>query len=387
MHRFLLWIGAVLSLLLPLSTEAVTAVGYDLRPGLVNAQWEGKGAITLRQTENGMLLHSGAETGMFLTSNVPAFSAEGISVVVTAKTRTSLQFVWLRDAGTVSSIPLNVPAGNNQPMSFSIRQNPAWIMPIQSFGVRLPPNTDILLHRIDVVRWSLGEKIENALASLLTFDDYRPYSINFVWGPLLALNPIELHAIYRNLPPQEIYATYVLYWGLMITLAGLMVFARFVIEAPKRRSFIIRTFIITALGCWILLDLRMGSEFLSWVHADRATYIAAPESMREFRDRGRFYDFAAFAEPYVHDRNSYVFFSRQQWPYLGNMRYLTYPAIPGIGIDTDDTWVIYDRPDMNVNEQGQITIGGKPVSGPGEILGRFDNESFVFRTFNPPSAR
>ena len=136
---------------------------------------------------------------------------------------------------------------------------------------------------------------------------------------------------------------------------------------------------ILVLAVWILLDLRMGSEFLSWVAHDNRTYISVPAGSRTFRDRERFYDFADFAAPFVFDRSSYLFFTDREWPYLGNMRYRTYPAIPGNAIDKDDTWVIFHRPDLGVDNAGRITMNGEPVTAPGKILGRFDDSSFVFR--------
>lgn len=138
------------------------------------------------------------------------------------------------------------------------------------------------------------------------------------------------------------------------------------------------------LAVWVLFDLRMGLEFLGYVGSDFSSYISKTESTRVFRDRDRFYDFATFIAPYVGDRDSYIFFAEQQWPYLGNMRYLTYPSIPGIDIERDDTWVIYRRPDVGVDSEGHLTIDGQIVSEPGNILGRFDETSFIFRTNNRP---
>ena len=154
-------------------------------------------------------------------------------------------------------------------------------------------------------------------------------------------------------------------------------------EVVKRQTCLLLFGIL--LAAWVLLDLRMGSEYLSWIAHDRTTYIEAPPETRTFRDRKRFYDFASFASPLVSDRKSYIFFGERQWPYLGNMRYLTYPAIPGIDVTHDDTWVIYRRSDVTVSSARQLMIGGEAVTEAGTILGQFDDHSFVFRTDLPPS--
>ncbi len=382
-QRLLIIAGFLALFLAPAGASALEIHTYDLRPGLINARFEGKGAIAMRQETNGVLLTTGDGTGMLVTDTLPSFFAEAATVLVSSASPSEFRFLWMQDTETFSSIPLSVAAGNQDPMSFGLRTHPEWKKPMRFIGLMLPPHTEILVSRIDLVRWSILEKVGYAIQSLFLFDEYRPYSINFVWGPLIARNPMELRSAFQNLPPQEVYATYALNIALVITLAALLVFAR-----ARRRDarFVFRTFALIVLGAWLLLDLRMGAEFLSWVHHDRTSYISAPASSRQFRDRGQFYDFAAFVKPYLHDRTSYVFFAQQAWPYLGNMRYLTYPSIPGIDIAADDTWVIFDRPDMTVSDAGQVTIDGEAVSAPGEILARFDDTSFVFRTLQTPTA-
>lgn len=237
---------------------------------------------------------------------------------------------------------------------------------------------------MDVMRWSLTEKLSEAARSFFIFDEYRPYSINFLWGPMLALNPTERHAVFQDLPPQQIYAMYILNIGLLITL-GIIILIVSVRRTPDRKRVTAKAFGFVVLTVWILMDLRMGSEFLTWVNHDRTRYISATREERSFRDRGQFYDFAEAVKPFVSDRTSYVFFAQQAWPYLGNMRYLTYPSIPGINVEEDDTWVIYDRPDLKVSAEGQITVSGDPVSKTGRILFDYGEGSFVFRTLAPPS--
>ena len=73
------------------------------------------------------------------------------------------------------------------------------------------------------------------------------------------------------------------------------------------------------------------------------------------------------------------------WPYLGNMRYLTDPDMAGIDYDNDDTWVIYGRPDVTVGTSNNLVMDNEIISEPGRILVRFDDSSFVFRTFQKPS--
>jgi hypothetical protein len=128
-----------------------------------------------------------------------------------------------------------------------------------------------------------------------------------------------------------------------------------------------------------MLDVRMGGEFLSWMQHDAKTYSTVHEGLRTFRNRNRFYDFADMAKELVSDRTDYIFFAEREWPYLGNMRYITYPSIPGNDFDRDDTWVIYRRSDLTVGADGRLMLLDEPVTNPGTVLGQFDENSFVFR--------
>lgn len=385
MNRFVAAIGFALALGAPLHGFAMQNTSYDLRQGNVNARWEGKGSISMQQEPNGILLTSGAETGTFLTTELPKFMPEGVTLFVTSAQNANVRFMWTKPNNLFNAIDISIQAQNTESLSLSLRANAGWRGPIRSIGFLLPPHTQILLNRMDLMRWSPGEKLRSVLKTFFMPDEYRPYSINFVWGPVIGLNPVEMHSVFLDLPPQQIYATYALNILLVIILAILILWARYRVPAGQRKTAVIRAFAIVAIAVWILMDLRMGWEFLSWVRHDRSTYIAAPASSRTFRDRGQFYDFATFVKPYLSDRSSYIFFAEQAWPYLGNMRYLTYPSIPGIDVEHDDTWVIFGRGDVTLNEFGQLAVDGSPVSEPGKILARFDDESFVFRTFAPPS--
>lgn len=220
------------------------------------------------------------------------------------------------------------------------------------------------------------EPVIEAGRSFWTFDEARPYSINFVWGPQISLHPEDLSRLYATLPPPYYSGTFAL--NILIAVTLLLIIGIGITGKTSRKT-IVSGCSILFLCTWAFIDLRMGSEFLSWVMTDHQTYITANPEQRTFRDRKQFYDFAEFTKPYLTDRASYVFFARQPWPYLGNMRYLTYPSIPGIDYAHDDTWVIYDRPDVILDAEGRLSTEGIAITEPGMIVGRFDESSFVFR--------
>jgi hypothetical protein len=374
-----------LSALLPAAAFALQSRTYDVSSGALGMEWKTSGRISAEKTPAGLVLSTGSETGTVLTDAVPSFFPEAATVVLSADSPGTMYFTWNRkeNPARLHTVILPYGTGNEVPLSFSLRRNQAWHDDLLSFGITLPPNTAVMIHGIDFLRWSYAERMAFMAKSFFVFDDYRPYSINFVWGPLLAMNPIEAGNLYQALPPQQLYAMELV--NLLLVLGLVLIAAWHLWKSPhgtKKRRIVVQGMTLI-LMLWIAMDLRMGSEFLAWVIHDHETYIGAPSSTREFRDRGRFYDFGTYASGLVSDRDTYVFLAQQQWPYLGNMRYLTYPAIPGFDIEQDDTWVIYDRPDIAVNAGGQIAIDGEPLTPPGRILGRFDETSFVFRISAP----
>lgn len=375
--------------LLPVSAFAMRTQTFEFAEGAVNATWEGRGAIQMSKAPSALMLTS-IGTGTFLTkTQLSVFPQEG-SITASAEQDANIYLVWIYDddpLGIAYSVPLLLPAGAVSTIRFSLAEHLHWGPGQKQIGLALPPETRILLHNIAFNEWNVFERAREMVRSFWMFDVYAPYAINFVWGPQLASHPLAIRQMYATLPPRTISASWLLNLVLGIVIASSLVFLAYVRPSAETRRRILVTIASLVLGVWILLDLRMGSEFLRWVIHDHQTYISAPEGTRTFRDRDHFYDFAAFAAPYVFDRSTYLFFTDRQWPYLGNMRYLTYPAIPGIAIEQDDTWVVFHRPDLVVDSDGRITVDGQPVTAPGKILGRFDDSSFIFRVLQQSTSR
>ncbi len=373
-----------ITLALPIAAFAMQSQTLEFAQGQLNAKWEGLGAIQMRQVPSGILLSS-TGTGKFVTPTaLGVFPQTGV-LITSAERDTTVYFTWTftDDPAEIEyAVRIDLSAGSATATPFSLADNPYWKKGGKTVGLVLPPGSTLLLHSIELQQLNVAEKTVEAVRSFWTFDSYRPYSINFVWGPEIVTNPIARANLFQNLPPKALSGTYVLN-GILV--AGLLIIALVLYykSGGNKKRRLIHASCILVLAVWILLDLRMGSEFLSWVKADHDAYISAPAGRKTFRERDRFYDFAEFARPYLQDRQSYIFLAQQQWPYLGNLRYLTYPAIPGISIETDDTWVIYDRPDMDIDAAGQITLDGEAVSTQGTLLGRFDAHSFIFRTDEP----
>lgn len=350
----------------------------DFAEGRINANWAAQGDITMQKQRDGIVLQTGGSTGMLLTSLSASFQPEVVILYAASPVPTRFYFAWLMmddQAQGTMTLPFALMTGQLEEQFLSLRGNGAWGKGEKKIGIVLAPNSTIKVQTIELQRPNILEKAMEAVRSFWKLDEARPYSINFVWGPLIGLNNAERSQLYDSLPP--LYYSGTLIMNAVVALVIVVIFALGSMQKISHRTVIIRSGALL-LFAWIVLDLRMGSEFISWVAHDHATYISQSES-RTFRDRGQFYDFAEFAQQYVENRTSYIFFAERPWPYLGNMRYLTYPSIPGIDYMKDDTWVIYQRPDMSVNGEGRLTVDGEPVTPAGTLLGRFDASSFVFR--------
>ncbi len=359
----------------------MTSQIFDLSPNSINARWEGKGPIQMQQDAGGVILRT-TGTGIFITSTDLHLSPQMGSLTISAETETTLYLTWIYKDDPEQenhSLEINIPSGKSIQTPFSLSDIPSWNARAKKLGLILLPHTTIELHQMQFDQLNILEKSIELVRSFWTFDDYRTYSINFLWGPHLASNPVAREDLFAFVPPPSLSGTYCIFIFLIL-LFSLIGFLRKYERNDVRKKQVFLAGFWLLLATWILFDVRMGSEFLHYVAEDHADYIAAPESTRTFRDRNRFYDFAAFTAPLVSDRASFIFFAEQQWPYLGNMRYLTYPAIPGIDIQHDDTWVIYRRSDVTITNLSELAIDGQPITGHGEVLGRFDNDSFIFRS-------
>lgn len=372
---------------MPQDASAYAKQVFDLRTGEVNADWQGVGDISMQRRGDGIFLTSGAGTGYFLTDTQTTFHPDVAQIVFSAPSVTKVLFVWSFPENPHSKTSFlettaSPVAGGS---TLLLNQSPDWKTGTKRIGLLLPPNSTLLLQRIEFYQWNFSEKLSGFFRSIVTLDDMRPYTINFVWGPYIAWDPLSAEEVYQHLPPLATSATRLINVTIgvviLLLLVGQTKFGRMV-----RRHVTGRRVFVLICGLWLLVDLFMGIQFLSWVRHDQKTYISGVEGIREFRDRKNFYDFAEFVKPLLKDRSRYIFVAESPWPYLGNIRYLTYPSIPAFNIVEDDTWVIYNRPDFQVSDAGQLIVEGDAITQPGQLLGVFDDGSFVFRSLflDPP---
>jgi hypothetical protein len=379
-HAMISITSGLLMLVMPIALHAKETETLDFSEGKINAEWRGVGPITIERRADGILLQTGEGTGMLLTSSALSFLPHAAEIEAIVPESVAVKFIWShvsdpeeRTAYIQFTLRRN---GTHDPVLLSRSNN--WTKGQKEMGLLIDPHSVVFIKKIHFTKWSLFEQIKSGIRSWMQFDTLRPYSINFVWGPQIGWNPMEVNVMYDNVPPISTSAFWMFSLGL--TVICIIVLIGNVTKAHFLRRMVNTRVLLVAIGaCWMVLDLYMGAQFLSWVRTDFATYISQPPETRTFRDRSNFYDFAMKAKELVSDRETYIFMSEVPWPYLGNMRYITYPSIPAFRVGTDDTWVIFERVEMDVSPAGELTFNGDPVTHPGTVLSRPSTHTMVFR--------
>ena len=254
------------------------------------------------------------------------------------------------------------------------------------FALSLKGNANgVVFGGVRFLHYTTFEKIAAVWRSFWTFESLNAHSINLIFGPVITTDGGPFDKIFQ----WQTYATSAnAYFLLLIALAGIaLLFYAFVQThrgrdwTSARRSLLINYFLLIG-AIWLLYDFRMGLEFVRNVAQDHVQYIAAPVSERTFREHGRFYDFVEFADEFIADREGYEIFLPDIWPYYGAIKYLTYPRKPNKDEPIYDTWLIFDRWDIYVDDGRLFGVDvDAPFSRRGEILERFDDTSFIFREF------
>jgi len=231
------------------------------------------------------------------------------------------------------------------------------------------------------LKHSLGQKILAFWRSFWTLEPFTAHTINILVGPVVLTDHMMVGEWYENWHLNGISVNAYILVGISLFGISLLLYAG--AFSGKRwldiRKRIIILFFLAIASLWILYDFRMGFEFVRNVAVDHVQYISADTETRTFRDRDRFYDFAKFVKSFVKDRETYEVFLPDPWPYFGSIGYYTYPSRPNPGDPVSDTWVIYERDDIVLGEGDKLYHLGEAFTDAGEVIGRFSDDSFIFR--------
>jgi len=357
---------------------------WDFRGQQIPGRWDITSLTIAAPTNQG--LHIKTETtGRMLHNTEFERDVDAVRLTYLATRHTDAIFYW-HIRGTPKADLVQFPftiRASTKPESMELNLGPydQWDPRTDRVGFAFPAGTELLLQKVELLSWSPGAKVVEAMKTFWAFDALRPYSINFLWGPLLTHTSVAREQMFHRFPPLAYSANRIFYILLAAGLLVLLCLKKWKRNTPilQRRALIAFLGLLAAL--WLVYDLRMGSEFVNYFRTDYKTYHGETLGKRTFRTRGHFYDFARASVPVLADRDRYIFMAEQRWPYMGLMRYYTYPSVPTSPdkFEEVDTWLIYDRPDITINENRQLMMEGEAISTPGRILHEFSEGVFIFR--------
>jgi hypothetical protein len=379
-------IGSLALLIIPLSSLAAESTIWDFTDGQVPTGWEGNGDITVQPHKLGLYIQ--AKSDSFIATRISlSHKSEAVIIRYSTPKTVTVKFGWhspeIEDDAVFTRLPIILTESAAEPSEISIdlTQYNQWDPHADAFGFVIPAETEIVIHSIEFTGWNALERLSAAWKSFWTFDSINGFSINFLWGPWISTTPVGLEMLFDGLMPHGFPANILFYVSLII---GTLLIAFFF-----RRNRIQRSIWLLGLFAllWIFYDIRMSSEFLSGVMNDYDTFISQDKEIRTFREREHFFALAEAAREHMEGRPYYLFAASQRYPFLGQIRYYTYPSIP-LGPNAPergqiDTWVFYNRTDIRLNEARELLSEGNVISRPGRVLASFGEGTFIFREDTP----
>jgi hypothetical protein len=388
LRRLWLTLGCTILLCVPGMTHAMSGLLLDFR-GQVPVDISVLDGWKAEPTPHGLHIVAPVD-GRLLINNPTAFPIDGIFLQIAVRENQDAQLLWQhrdKPAGTYVRLPLVLEPNSEEIAHVSIdaKSYNQWDPHTSAIGLALPAGSEIYLQGIEFLSFSTWEKLQAIWQSFWKFDTFSGYSINFVWGPIFTSTPLGLENLFTELPPRGLPAVQLGYVVLLI--AGALCFAinrrwsqwsRFAITRRLAPGTVLLVIVATSL--WLIIDIRMGSELLSYAWYDYQTQIRPPADDREFRG---FKDIHAIIGRALADVSGIETFGLVAPPASAVQPILRYRAYPQLF--TEDTksnvrdWLVLARPDVTVDEKGMLRQGDIVLLGPGKIISRYSSMSFYYR--------
>lgn len=383
--------GIIIGLLalIPLSALAKETVTWDFRDSRVPGQWNIRDVASATATPDGIRLRTDAE-GLLWRSTTDVQGIDAVTFVLTSAETIESSLLWRVPGreGLLAGLRFTLPEGTT-PATISVAPEnfPLWNTATDAIGFSLPPGSDVIVQSITLEHWNAWEKLTSRAKSFWTPDEFRPYSINFLWGPLLAVTPYGREQLFDRLPPLAPSAVRV-FLGLLVLGACVAVCVAFFARGNERAvRWALKSTGILVITLWLLFDLRMGGEILGYTKKDLRTYVLPPAGEKQLRTHGPFYDVAFRALPELKRESRYALVTESESPVYSNLRYMSYPSLPvlpGGNLDGVNLLFVYDRPDIRVDGGKLMNEDGSVISPSGEVIAQFGSGSFLYRSA-PPS--
>lgn len=337
-------------------------------------------------TRSGLAINTQAD-GYVVWSGAPL---EGPIDVITVRARsgnsTNASILWRPDGAKADEfvqLTFEIPeSGVFEDTDVVVSGYPQWDWKTEQFALAFPAGSDVVIEEIQFRHWPFYERFGERWKSFWTFDTFRPYSINFLWGPLVAGNTPSRMQLYETLPPVAPSVMRYFYVFLGIVAAAALIAS---VKKPMREK-AFGWFLAAFMLLWILFDIRMGAEILSYAVHDVQTYVLPPPAEKRLRNFQDIYARLDALLPALQDHTKIALLVPAREVYEPLTRYETYPrtVITDPAAMTGATaWIAFDRTDIWVDDAGNLRHGNdaatsKIVAGPGHVAVKIDENNFLF---------
>ncbi len=341
-------------------------------------------------TDDGLLIQTHQE-GWIGWDNHPLSSpVDVITVRLLSATPVRATLLWQPTDGTEGGLyqaPFDIPSTGDfsQNVDIVVSNYQNWDWETERFALLFPANTSIIIEEINLRHWTPMEKIIETWKSFWTFDKFDIYSINFLWGPLTTTNPVARAHLFDNLPPFGWSALRILYAMMSIAIVVSLIIA----FVKQKKELGLGVFFVTFAALWIVFDLRMGAEIISYARTDIREFILKENAEKILRTHGNLHAAVERSIEVIKQYDRFVLFAPNPSPHFSLIRYMAYPSVlvtPDQPTEGVRLWAVFQRSDIGVDEQGHLwkktdsSTGRDILTGTGEIVLQFDDYNYLFVT-------
>ncbi|MCF7844648.1 MAG: hypothetical protein K9M03_02360 [Kiritimatiellales bacterium] len=373
------WLFLIGLLLCPLSVSAVERIELNFE-GNTPGNWEVKNLTNASPSPQGLVIKTDRDGRMTTSSNFIE-SVETVSITVKTYQTMEALLLW-KDPEYAADGYIQLPfimygSPDAQTIDIDLSSFDFWHSKATEFGIAFPAGAEIILKDITFSNWNAFEKATNVFKGFWTFDTYRSHSINFLWGPWLTFNPIARANIYTRNPPVGNSAMWIFYG--ILAIGGIW----FLWKNHTGGKNKLAGFLILFAILWLVNDLRMGSELISYVKNDWNNYVSKGIGERTFRSNLSFPDAVDESLAYIANDPYYIFFGPTDTTvYFSIMRYLTYPNLPINGGDKMNQVkhaITFGR-NSEIDDEGNLIVDDQIVRvGSGSLLKRINKFGSIFQ--------
>lgn len=342
-----------LLLTLTVSAQAAYETQWDFR-GKVPGSWDVRGMAQPQSTTFGLRINTPTD-GLLMRDTNLTHPVQVVSLLVASAKPTNAILRWhprgLSDREMVEFPFVIQQSQTPVPLDLYLSYLPEWDPYTDKLGIIFPAGSDILLQEIRLRGWTREERILNRIKSFWHLDEFRPYSINFLWGPLLADNPYQDKDMFQHLPPRAMSAVRWFYFALIaaaivsLTLLALRKHSSWLLALP-----------VTFVACWLLFDARMGIEIIGYTVDDWKRYVLPPAEEKELRTHGHFFSDLDLALPRLAAHEKFAVLSTPAIPAYAISRYQAYPAIAtnDATVTGVTAWFVWENPNVGVDDFNRL---------------------------------